>query len=169
MVPDSRSLEQQYNVITGEKIKNHHQSPVENTTYSSFLKTNNICSPATLARREFLPKEYIKQAESVCDLIYMASILMHGHSVYIHEPLIKYRRHSGNLSNSIKMNYDALFAFQYIKENLKKDSNIFFGMARQYWAISRYSFKNKLYLKSVLYSFYTAWFVMKYHFSRLFR
>jgi len=118
-------------------LREHHRQPVRETSYERLLKGNNICATATMVRRKYLPETYVDEAQSVCDLSYYADILVHGDGVYIDKPLVKYRRHSANLSNDERMHHHALGALNYAVKNLRHHRNVYLGRGGQYRALTK--------------------------------
>jgi len=80
---------------------------------------------------------YVDEAQSVCDLSYYADILVHGDGVYIDKPLVKYRRHSANLSSDERMHHHALGALNYAVKNLRYHRNVYLGRGGQYRALTK--------------------------------
>lgn len=153
---------------SGEILRKHHKKIVPETSLKLLQRSNIIAAICAVVRKEYLPDSYRDGAGSVCDWLFYAEVLQHGDGAYIHQDLIKYRRHEKNISNDYKMHLDALKALNLMKKHCSSvfpDINL--GYASQYRSMIKKNLMVQRYYKAMQFSFLYGYHKLQYAFSLL--
>ena len=128
---------------TGKILKDYGSKKLKHT-FRKMMRRQCVFAPSTLARRSALPPSDIFEGLLSTEWIYFAEILKHGDSVYLPQPLVKYRI----TGNSLSKNLDYVFAtdfeaLNYFLKNMSPPPDIYRGYAQLHKRYARYLNKSK--------------------------
>ena len=131
---------------TNTILKLHYMTPPKEITLKWLVKKGQrIFAPATMQRASMLPEDESFHGEPFSEWAFFASVLKNGDGVYTHKPLIRYRRHSDNLSSQgfAREYQENMTAIKYFRRHIKDLPEINLGHAKQHKNYARFWLKQK--------------------------
>lgn len=142
-----------FDSATGEDIRHNYplDAPPE-FTYNAIMHSQCVFAPATMIKVNALTCVKNIEPTKTNEWPIFAELLHQGDGAYTNTVSMRYRRHTGNLSNDYDLMWSAIFeALYHMRDNISSEAAIYKSLARYHRLYAKHLKRNK---KQLLRSFW---------------